>query len=309
MIRRAFIDTLCDVAAKDDRIWLVCGDLGFNLLEKFALRFPERFINAGIAEQHMIGMASGLASCGKIVFIYSIANFPTMRCLEQIRNDVCLHQANVKIVTTAGGFIYGTQGVTHQVVEDLAVMRAMPFMSIACASDAAQASALTETAAFLSGPAYLRFGKGETKAVYTDRRSFLPGKMVELKGGKDVLLIATGPVLVNVLEAADVLAQRGFSVAVWDSPWVKPIDEEALSKAALCYRLIVTVEDAHVNGGLGGVVAEVVSSVGASRALVRRLGITDRYMRGTSQTQSSAWAEFSLNTEGIIKAVEEAYAA
>src|SRR5262245_13222600 len=122
-MRTAFIESLCEAAERDDRIWLVCGDLGFSVLERFAERFPNRFVNAGVAEQNMTGLAAGLALSGKVVFIYSIVNFPVMRCLEQVRNDICYHRLNVKIVTVGGGLVYGGHGYTHHGAEDLAVMR------------------------------------------------------------------------------------------------------------------------------------------------------------------------------------------
>ncbi|RLA96545.1 MAG: transketolase, partial [Deltaproteobacteria bacterium] len=134
-MRTAFIETLYELAEKDDRIWLLTADLGYSVLERFADRFPERFLNVGIAEQNMVGIATGLALSGNIVFIYSIANFPTLRCVEQIRNDVCYHNTDVKIVALGGGFTYGTLGVTHHATEDLAIMRSLPNMRVVAPGD------------------------------------------------------------------------------------------------------------------------------------------------------------------------------
>ena len=134
-MRTAFIDTLCELAERDPRIWLLTADLGYSVLERFAARFPHRYINVGVAEQNLTGIAAGLARCGKIVFTYSIANFPTLRCLEQIRNDVCYHQANVKIVAVGGGFAYGTLGYTHHGLEDLGIMRTLPHMTVIAPGD------------------------------------------------------------------------------------------------------------------------------------------------------------------------------
>src|SRR5438874_9377638 len=140
-MRTAFVDTLCELAERDDRIWLLCGDLGYSILERFADRFPERYVNVGVAEQNMTGVAAGLALCGKVVFTYSIANFPVMRCLEQIRNDVCYHDANVKVVAVGGGFAYGALGMTHHATEDLAVLRALPRMTVVAPGDPVETDA------------------------------------------------------------------------------------------------------------------------------------------------------------------------
>ena len=129
-MRTSFIDTLCEEAAADERVWLLTGDLGYSVLERFAGAFPQRYVNVGVAEQNLAGIAAGLARCGKIPFMYSIANFPTLRCLEQIRNDICYHEGNVKIVAVGGGFTYGAQGYTHHGIEDLAIMRALPNMTV-----------------------------------------------------------------------------------------------------------------------------------------------------------------------------------
>ena len=134
-MRTAFIDTLCQLAAEDERIWLLTGDLGYSVLERFATRFPERYVNVGVAEQNMVGVAAGLARCGKMPWVYSIANFPTFRCLEQIRNDVCYHNGNVKVVAVGAGFAYGPHGYTHHGLEDVAILRALPNMTVVAPAD------------------------------------------------------------------------------------------------------------------------------------------------------------------------------
>src|SRR5437879_2689318 len=163
-MRGAFFETLIQLAARDPNVFLVVGDLGFGVTEEFSRRFPRQFLNAGVAEQNMTGIAAGLALSGKTVFTYSIANFPILRCLEQVRNDVCYHHANVKVVAVGGGFAYGSLGATHHATEDLAIMRALPAMTVVAPGDPEEAMAATEAVAAHDGPCYLRLGRpGERK--------------------------------------------------------------------------------------------------------------------------------------------------
>src|SRR5215475_4023791 len=157
-MRTAFFNTLCELAEQQEKITLVVGDLGFGVIEPFAKRFPAQYLNAGVAEQNMTGIAAGLALSGKIVFTYSIANFPTVRCLEQIRNDICYHRANVKVVAVGGGFVYGSLGMTHHATEDLAIFRALPEMVVVAPGDPLEAELATRAIASYSGPCYLRLG-------------------------------------------------------------------------------------------------------------------------------------------------------
>ncbi len=166
-MRPAFVAALCQLASEDERIWLLCGDLGYGALEPFRDTFPGRYINAGVAEQNMTGMAAGLALSGKVAFTYSIANFPTLRALEQIRNDVCYHDCNVKIVSVGAGFSYGAQGYTHHGVEDIAIMRALPEKVVVSPGDPVEARLATRAVAALPGPCYLRLGKSGEAAVRT----------------------------------------------------------------------------------------------------------------------------------------------
>src|SRR3972149_11388361 len=165
-MRTAFIQSVSEWAAQDERIWLLVGDLGYSVVESFAERFPHRFVNMGIAEQNMIGVAAGLALSGKVVFVYSIANFPVMRCLEQIRNDVCYHNLSVTVVAVGGGVAYGTAGYTHYAVEDLAVMRAMPNMRVLTPGDPVEVRWATRSIPAHPGPCYLRLGKGGEAVVH-----------------------------------------------------------------------------------------------------------------------------------------------
>lgn len=257
-MRTAFIKTLCELAEQDERIWLLCGDLGYSVLEGFSSRFPNRFVNVGVAEQNMTGIAAGLALSGKVVFIYSIANFPVMRCLEQIRNDVCYHNLNVKIVTVGGGLTYGSLGYTHHGVEDIAVMRVLPNMTVIAPGDPVEARLATQAILNTPGPCYLRLGKAGEPVVHQIEPEFQVGKAISLQLGSDLTLISTGGMLQSVVLAAEKLASQGYSVQVLSMPTVYPLDEPAIVQAAKQTGKIITVEE-HGLGGLGSAVAEVLA--------------------------------------------------
>ena len=175
-MRTAFIQTLFELAEKDERINLIVGDLGYSVVEQFAERFPERYLNVGVAEQNMTGVAAGMALCGKVVFTYSIANFPTLRCLEQIRNDVCYHNVSVKIVSVGGGLAYGSLGMSHHGSEDIAILRSLPNMVVVAPGDPIEARLATEAIASHSGPCYLRLGKAGELSVHRPGVEFRLGK-------------------------------------------------------------------------------------------------------------------------------------
>lgn len=256
-MRTAFIETLLELAEQDDRVWLLTGDLGFSVLEPFAMRFPDRFANIGIAEQNMTGVAAGLAFEGKIVFTYSIANFPVIRCLEQIRNDVCYHNLNVKIVAVGGGIAYGAAGYTHHAIEDIAIMRAMPNMTVIAPGDPVESGLATRAIKEFDGPVYLRLGKASESYIYKTPPLFEVGKAITVRGGNDMTCISTGDILSEVLEAAEQLAPQ-LQVRVLSMPTIKPLDLDAVRKAADETKLIVTIEEHSSIGGLGDAVAEIV---------------------------------------------------
>lgn len=298
-MRTTFLTTLCELAGQNEDIWLVCGDLGYSVLEPFAERFPQRFVNAGVAEQNMTGMAAGLALSGKIVFTYSIANFPVMRCLEQIRNDVCYHNLNVKIVAVGGGLAYGAQGYTHHGVEDLAVMRVLPNMTVVAPGDPVETRLATRAIANTPGPCYLRLGKAGEPVVHTTPPPFQLGKALTIQDGADVTLISTGGMLESVVAAAQVLTQEGHSVQVLSMPTIAPLDIAAVAQAAQRTGRIVTVEE-HGPGGLASAVAEVLAQLG--HAVRFRPLHLPRGAITTAGSQSSLRAPYGLNTEGIVVA-------
>ena len=258
-MRTAFIETLNELAERDERLWLLCGDLGFSVLETFASRFPKRYVNVGVAEQNMTGIAAGLALSGKIVFTYSIANFPVMRCLEQVRNDVCYHNLNVKIVAVGGGLAYGPAGYTHHGVEDLGVMRLLPNMTTLAPGDPVETRLLTKAVVECPGPCYLRLGKAGEPVIHKSPPEIRIGRAVVLRQGNDGTLVSTGAALGMAMQAAGDLDARGIRVSVLSMPCLSPLDGGAILTAAKSTGRIVTVED-HGVGGLGTAVAEVLAA-------------------------------------------------
>jgi transketolase len=278
-MRTAFIRTLTEVAAIDPRVMLVVGDLGFGVVTDFAQRFPRQFLNVGVAEQNMTGVAAGLALAGKTVFTYSIANFPTLRCLEQIRNDVCYHNANVVVVAVGGGFSYGALGMTHHATEDLAIMRALPQMTVIAPGDPLETQAATRIAATGIGPVYLRLGRAGEPSVHEETLRWSLGKALTVREGRDLTLISTGAMLKTAVSAGDLLAEHGFRARVLSMHTLKPLDTDAILAAARDTRLVVTVEEHSILGGLGGAVAEVLCEADMPNVRFRRIGLASSFAK------------------------------
>jgi transketolase len=276
-MRDAFVKTLSDIARTDPRVMLITGDLGFGVLTKFAEELPAQFLNAGVAEQDMMGMATGMALEGRIVFTYSIANFPTLRCLEQIRNDACYHDANVKIVAVGGGFSYGALGISHHATEDLAIMRALPNIHVFAPGDPVETGGATRAAYRTPGTCYLRLGRGGEPVVHNHPLEFVVGRAVGVGAGRDIIVISTGAILPNARDAVRKLAEDGWDVGLYSMPTIKPIDTETLLAVARQARLIVTIEEHSVVGGLGGAVAEVIAQMPGHRPMLKIIGLQDGF--------------------------------
>jgi transketolase len=272
-MRNAFLDTLFELALKDQSIVFITGDLGYRVVEKFMEQRPAQFLNAGVAEQNLTGLAAGMALTGRTVFTYSIGNFPTMRCLEQIRNDICYHEANVKIVTVGGGFSYGVMGVTHHAIEDLAVMRALPGLTIVAPGDPVETRAATRAITAHAGPCYLRLGKAGEPTVHTGPIEFQLGKAIRLREGSDLTLISTGGMLNTAAKAAERLAAQNIGTRVLSMHTLKPLDESAVLNAARETGCIATLEEHSVNGGLGSAVAELLAETMEVKVPFKRLGM------------------------------------
>ncbi len=304
-MRNTFVNTLLLLARENTNIVLITGDLGFGVLTEFAKELPGQFINAGIAEQNMTGVAVGLALCGKIVFTYSIANFPTLRCLEQIRNDAAYHHANVKIVSVGAGMAYGPSGMSHHATEDIAIMRALPDVAVFSPGDPIEAEAATRAVVKHPGTCYLRLGKGKEKNVHAAPLQWETGKAIPLiEDGEDAALFSTGPILGNVYEAALSLNRLGKRTRHYSFPSVKPLDKDLIRQVARETSLIVTVEEHNLTGGFGGAVAEVLAEMPSPRAKLRRIGINDHYISSIG-SQTFLREENHLSCNDIINAVRE----
>jgi len=301
-LRSAFIDSLLELAQCDDRVTLVVGDLGFGVVTRFAEELPKQFVNAGVAEQNMTGLATGMALNGKIVFTYSIANFPVLRCLEQIRNDVCYHQANVKIVAVGGGMAYGSLGMSHHATEDIAIMRALPNMVVIAPNDPIESALATRAVAAHDGPCYLRLGRAGEPVIHNADLEFQIGKAITVRDGYDVTLLVTGGLLGNVLAVSDLLRDRGVHARVLSVPTIKPLDEEAVLQAARETNALFTIEEHSVIGGLGGAVSEVLMEGSERRVRFKRIGLNSVFASRVG-TQDYLRAEYGLDTSGILATV------
>ncbi len=302
-MRTAFIKTLFEMAQKDRRIMLVVGDVGFGVVTPFMEDLPAQFVNAGVAEQNMTGMAAGIALSGKIVFTYSIANFPTIRCLEQVRNDICYHDANVKIVSVGGGMSYGSLGITHHATEDIAIMRSLPNMVVVAPGDPIEARLATRAVMEHPGPCYLRLGRNGEPTVHRPEVDFQLGKAILVREGKDLTFIVSGGLLPEVIAAADGLKKRGITARVLSMHTVKPLDREAVLTAARETPLIFTVEEHSIIGGLGGAVAEILMEADLSHVGFKRIGLNDAFSKKVGD-QNYLRAEYGLDAGGILRTVE-----
>lgn len=276
-MRDTFVRILIECAKNDKNIELITGDLGFGVLKPFWEQCPDQFTNAGIAEQNMTGVAAGMALTGKNVFTYSIGNFPTLRCIEQIRNDCAYHNANVKVVCVGGGFVYGSLGMSHQATEDLAVLRSMPDVVVMAPADLVEAEECTKALARYQGTAYLRLGRGGEKRIHDRIENFQIGKAIKVCDGERVALFSTGAIFEEIAPTCEMLREKGINPTVYTFPTVKPIDKATIEKVANEVDLIVTCEEHNILGGFGGAVAEVMAEMRNKRATLLRVGLNDEY--------------------------------
>lgn len=302
-MRGAFFRTLMELAERNERVHLVVGDLGFGVVEPFVARFPNRFLNAGVAEQNMTGIATGMALSGKVVFTYSIGNFPTLRCLEQVRNDVCYHGANVKIVSVGGGFAYGPLGMSHHTTEDIAIMRALPGMVVVAPGDPVEAEEATRAVGAHSGPCYLRLGRAGEPTVHMRPISFELGKAILVRDGYHVTLISTGGLLSLAVEVSEDLARAGYRARVLSMHTIKPMDTEAVLIAARETQAVVTLEEHSILGGLGGAVAEILAESGTAVAF-KRIGLPSTFCCKAG-SQAYLLEQFGISREGVLSSVRE----
>ena len=301
-MRDAFLKGLCAAAEADPNVILITGDLGFGVLDEFRERFPRQFLNVGVAEQNMTGIACGMSLEGKKVFTYSIANFCSLRCLEQLRNDAAYHELNVNVVSIGAGFSYGALGVSHHATEDMSILRAIPNFTVLCPGDDWEAEQIALNISNISGPSYVRLDRSSAGVTSKDGEVFEFGKARRLYKGEDVLIVSTGGILSEVLVAAGRLTQMGISPSVLHYHTVKPFDCDSLIEIAKQTTAIVTVEEHSVVGGLGSIVAETILDAGVQIENFARVGIEDRFVSKIG-SQEYLRRVHSLDSESITQRV------
>ena len=304
-MRNAFADELKQLGDSDPRLVFLSGDIGNRLFDKFRAAHGDRFFNCGVAEQNMMGLAAGLAISGYRPIAYTITPFVTTRCLEQIRTDVCYHEAPVVIVGVGSGLSYAGLGPTHHSCEDIALLRALPGLAVVCPCDAFEVRAALRAAMRADHPTYLRLGKkGEPKIHAEIPLEFSIGGALTIREGHDVCLLATGTILPEALHAAKALADAGVSAQVVSFHTVKPLDAERLRRAFAAFRLVATIEEHSVIGGFGSAVAEwLVDHAIAPRAFLR-FGTPDAFFKLAGE-QEFARAQLGLSGEQIALRIKE----
>ena len=304
-MRRKCLDMVYEMAKKDDRIFFVGSDLGFETLKEFREVIPERFIMEGINESHAVGMASGLAMEGKVVYVNTIAAFLTRRCFEQVVLDMCMHKINVRLIGNGGGLVYAPLGSTHLAFEDIAIFRALPNMTIVAPADANEMERFMPLTVDYPGPIYIRLAKGYDPTVTNDNTKFEIGKGIPMRKGRDGLIVTTGIGLRISLAAADILARKGINTAILHLHTIKPLDREKLIEMADPVRAIVSVEEHTIIGGLGSAVAEVLAEADFNKAKrFRRIGIPDVFPDQYG-SQDSLMARYEITSDGIVKVIQE----
>lgn len=303
-MRAQWANMMLELAKRDERIFALTADTVGIPLEEFRQKFPERFIDVGVAESNMVGISAGLALCGKIPFAATIATFASMRCYEQIRTDVCYQNLNVKIVGVGGGLKYGALGATHHAIEDIAIMRALPNMTIVAPADTLEARKATIALAKHEGPAYLRLGRTGEPDVYRGDYDFQIGKAVTLRAGDDISIISMGLILPNVLKAEEKLQERGIKARVINMHTIKPIDKESILKAGRDTGAIISVEEHNIIGGLGSAIAEILAEEQLAVPF-RRIGLRDIFS-GVG-TQEQLWEKYGMGVPHITNAAEELF--
>ena len=296
--RNGFGDGLHQAGKKNKKIVALCADLtGSVRMDKFQKAFPKRFFEVGVAEQNLVTVGSGLSAVGKIPFVSSYAAFCPGRCWEQIRTTICYNNQNVKIIGAHAGISVGPDGATHQALEDISTMRVLPNMTVVVPADYEQAKKATLAAAKHDGPLYLRLTRENTQQMSTSKTPFKIGQAQIWRSGKDIALIAAGPVIYECLRAAEMLQKKGINAMVINCHTIKPLDKSTILKAAKKCKRIITVEEAQITGGLGGAISEYLSEVHPTK--IKRIGVKDRY--GESGSPEELLKKFGFSAQHIYQ--------
>lgn len=300
-MRRTCLNCVYDLAKKDERVVFIGSDIGAGTLDNFKKEMPDRFFMEGVNEANIIGLAAGLALSGKIVYINTIATFITRRCFEQILLDLALHKANVRLIGSGGGFVYGPLGATHEATEDMAIMRAIPNMTIVAPADAEEMKRFMAKTLDWEGPMYIRMGKGGDAIFTTPDMGFDIGKPILIKKGVNVLLISTGIMLGHCLEAEEILKKNGVSCGVLHMHTVKPVNKEMLLEVMKEADIVISVEEHSIIGGLGGAIAEIFAEANfSSPKKFKRLGVPDIFTKEYA-SQEQLLKKYKLTAEDIAK--------
>jgi transketolase len=304
-MRKTCLQMVYELAKKDERIFFIGSDLGVGTLKQFREEMPDRFLMEGISEANIIGMAAGLAMEGKIPYVNTIASFITRRCFEQIVLDLCLHNVNVRLIGNGGGMVYAPLGPTHTTVEDLAIIRSVPNMTVIAPADADEMRRLMPLTVDCPGPVYIRLAKGYDPIVTTENKPFQIGKAIPMREGKDALIVTTGITLKSALDSADKMISQGISVSVLHVPTVKPLDVNGILEYAAEIPVIVTIEEHSVIGGLGSAVAEIIAEANYdSPKRFKRIGIPDVFPDEYG-SQASLMARYSITSKCLISTVKQ----
>jgi transketolase len=293
-MRTAFINVLMEQAGSDDKIFLLTPDMGFSVFEPFLEKYPDRFLNTGIAEQNTIGVAAGLALSGFKPYVYSIAPFALMRCYEQIRIDAAYMQTNIKIIGAGGGVAYGPAGTTHHAIEDLAIAKVLPGMIVCAPADPIEARQIFEQSLTVESPMYIRLAKNNEPIIHDPVDKITIGKAFSIKMGKDVAILTTGTIACQVMEWLPELEKQGISAGVTVFPTIKPLDTDCLDALIASGKKILVVEEHNVIGGLGESICAYLAKQNAVNK-IRHLAIPDIYSHYVGN-QVFILNKFGLNT-------------
>lgn len=307
-MRTAFITKLTEMARKDKDIYLITSDLGFSVFEEFQDEFPDRFINVGIAESAMIGIAAGLAMNGKRVYVYSIIPFVTMRCFEQIRVDLCYQNLNVNLVGVGGGLSYGQQGATHHAIEDISIMRSLPNMKVICPGDPFETENAIEQVVNMEGPSFIRLNKNREPRLYDEKNvEFKIGRSIKIFRGNEISIITTGNMLEQSIDITKKLKDNGYSVNLISMHTIKPIDKKAIKECIDKTNYIFTIEEHNIIGGLASAVSEIIVENMTKLIVFKSFGIPDIYAY-CSGSRDYFRKKYSIDTgsiyDNIIKTLE-----
>jgi len=294
-MRAVFIKELENFAEQNPNIMVLTADLG-RFFESFKEKFPKQFLNCGVAEENMIGVAAGLALSGKKVYCYSIIPFLTMRALESIRVNICSQKLDIVLLGAGGGLVYGTEGITHWAIEDIAVMRSLPNMAVAAPGDLSEVRALVKESVGFPGPLYVRFGKDNALPVHQNAPDLKIGKGIVLKKGKNIALISSGSLLFEAKKAADILSSKGINITLVSMPIIKPIDQGLIAELALNHKIIYTLEDHSLVGGLGCAVAQVCPVI--------KIALPDKYPDIVGRCDY-LYKSYGLDAESVAKKIYE----